>query len=88
MLLPLNFFQCQNLKSILFMANFEVASSTNIFFSFSLQAQDIILADRFTLSPMTEYSLLFPLVPTTPAKTNPDEMPMLHSVFIFSAQTS
>jgi len=33
---------------------------------------------------MTEYSLLFPLVPTTPANTKPVPIPMLHSVFIFS----
>jgi len=83
-LLPLNFFQFQNRKSILFMANLEVISSTKIFFSFSLQAQDMIRADRFTVSPITEYSRRFPLVPTTPAKTNPEAIPMLHSVFILS----
>lgn len=44
----------------------------------------MILADRFTLSPITEYSLRLPLVPTTPANTRPVPMPMLHLQSYFS----
>ena len=42
----------------------------------SLQAAYIILAERFTESPNSEYSLLEPLVPTTPAKTSPVAIPI------------
>jgi hypothetical protein len=36
------------------------------------------LAERLTESPRTEYSLLEPAVPTTPARTIPVAMPILH----------
>mgnify|MGYP003330258313 CR=1 FL=1 len=42
-----------------------------------LQEAYIILADKLTESPNSEYSLLEPLVPTTPQKTNPVAIPIL-----------
>ena len=38
----------------------------------------INLAERFTQSPKIEYSLLDPLVPTTPQNAIPLEIPILH----------
>ena len=57
----------------------------------SKHAAYINLAAKFTESPITEYlkniynkySLLDPLVPTTPANTNPVAIPILHLQFIF-----
>eukprot|EP00352_Strombidinopsis_acuminata_P001371 CAMPEP_0176347294 /NCGR_PEP_ID=MMETSP0126-20121128/6938_1 /TAXON_ID=141414 ORGANISM="Strombidinopsis acuminatum, Strain SPMC142" /NCGR_SAMPLE_ID=MMETSP0126 /ASSEMBLY_ACC=CAM_ASM_000229 /LENGTH=65 /DNA_ID=CAMNT_0017695375 /DNA_START=5164 /DNA_END=5361 /DNA_ORIENTATION=- len=46
----------------------------------------MILAAKFTVSPRTENSLRDPEVPTTPEKTSPDEIPMLHHVLSISAK--
>jgi hypothetical protein len=61
-----------------------VLSSIMIFLSGSVQAACINLAERFTESPNTEYSRLDPAVPTTPAKTGPVPIPILHLQFICS----
>lgn len=63
------------------MASIAVFSSMIIFFSASIQALYISLADKLTESPKTEYSLLDPAVPTTPANTIPVAIPMLHLQF-------
>lgn len=44
----------------------------------SPQANYINLADKLTQSPRTEYSLLLPEVPTTPANATPVAIPTLH----------
>lgn len=62
-----------------------VVSSIIIFLSGSVQAAYINLAERFTESPKTEYSLLEPAVPTTPANTEPVPMPILHLQSILSS---
>ena len=49
-----------------------------IFLYVSVQANYINLAAKLTESPNTEYSLLEPLVPTTPANTVPVAIPILH----------
>ena len=51
----------------MYSASLLVASSTRILDFFCPQAACMNLADRLTESPSTEYSLLEPLVPTTPA---------------------
>lgn len=59
--------------------------STHIF-SLLYFNEPIILAARLTTSPRTENSLRDPVVPTTPLKTSPEEIPILHFVFsIFSS---
>lgn len=45
----------------------------------------MILAARFTTSPSTENSFLDPEVPTTPLKTSPEEIPILHEVSILES---
>ena len=40
-------------------------------------------ADKLTESPSAEYSLLDPLVPTTPANTTPVVIPIEHEQLIF-----
>jgi hypothetical protein len=64
------------LNEILFAACIAVSSLTINLLSFSTHAHYIILAAKFTESPITEYSLLLPLVPTTPENTNPVAIPI------------
>lgn len=62
-------------------AEVAVFSQHMIFLVDSLHAYYINLADMFTESPNTEYSLRDPLVPMTPANTVPVDIPMLHLQF-------
>ena len=78
-LFPLTLAFLTNLNANLHCASLLVTSSTNIFFCFSPHAACMSLAAKLTLSPKIEYSLLFPLVPTTPAKTRPVVIPIEHA---------
>ncbi len=49
-----------------------------------MQAYYINLADKFTESPIIEYSLLEPAVPTTPEKAKPVEIPIEGFFFKYS----
>lgn len=59
-----------------------VSVHKSIFYTDSSHAAYINLAAKLTESPITEYSLLEPLVPTTPANTVPVTIPIeqLHDI--------
>lgn len=68
----------KNSKYILCSASRTVSLQHMSLFTLSEHAHDIRRAAKLTESPSTEYSLLDPLVPTTPANTLPVATPTAH----------
>lgn len=81
--LPLTFFSAQNIEWIFYSASIAVYSSIKIVGVIGFVAICIKRAAKLTQSPKIEYSLLDPLVPTTPQNAVPVDTPMAQRHLIF-----